>query len=149
MDNFGRSLRLPLKHRWTLAGTFVCALVVAILWGANIGVIYPLVEVCIHKKTLSQWASEKIAECETRSSEAQQRIKEAQDSLATASETQRGEIESHIAIVQADDDWAQASLHRYQWVQGPIERYLPNDPFQTLVLIVVGLLVGTVIKDAF
>ena len=37
MKEFGRVLRLSLKNRFTVAGVFVCSLIVAVLWGANHG----------------------------------------------------------------------------------------------------------------
>lgn len=48
MNNFCRVLRLALRNRFTAAGIFLCSLLVALLWGANIGTIYPVVEVVFH-----------------------------------------------------------------------------------------------------
>ena len=43
MKNFGRALRLALHYRWTFAGSVACALMIAVLWGGNIGTVYPIV----------------------------------------------------------------------------------------------------------
>ena len=40
MGNFARSLRLALRYHWTVAASVVCSLIVAALWGANIGTLY-------------------------------------------------------------------------------------------------------------
>ena len=45
MNHFVRSLKLALRYRYTLAGAVVSALFVAVLWGGNIGAVYPLVEI--------------------------------------------------------------------------------------------------------
>ena len=46
-----------------------------------------------------------------------------------------------------------AAEHRaertYVWLKPYLDRYLPNDPFQTIALIAAALLLGTVLKDLF
>ena len=64
MKDFGRSLRLAARNRWSLIGIFLTSLMVAVLWGANIGTLYPLVEVVFNGQDLPEYAAEKIAEYE-------------------------------------------------------------------------------------
>ena len=52
MNNFGRTLRMALKNRLVFAGSLVCAIAVAVLWGGNIGAVYPFVEVVLHGQSL-------------------------------------------------------------------------------------------------
>ena len=42
MKYFGRTLRLVLRYPWTLAASTCCAILVAVLWGGNIGAMYLL-----------------------------------------------------------------------------------------------------------
>ena len=35
MKNLRRALWMTLKYKWSLIGSFVCCLFVAVLWGAN------------------------------------------------------------------------------------------------------------------
>ena len=44
MKNFLRVLRLSLRYRFTFVASIVCALGVGVLWGGNIGAVYPFVE---------------------------------------------------------------------------------------------------------
>ena len=60
MKNFGRALRLALHYRWTFAGSVVCALMIAVLWGGNIGTVYPIVEVAFQGQSLHQWVDVRI-----------------------------------------------------------------------------------------
>ena len=60
MGNFARVVRLALRHYWTVAASVICALVVAVLWGGNIGFIYPIVEVVGLNQSLSTWADNSI-----------------------------------------------------------------------------------------
>ena len=44
---------------------------------------------------------------------------------------------------------AESDLERYEAIKPWIDAYLPNDPFRTLVVLVVVVLVGTIVKDSF
>jgi len=61
MTNFYRALRLALRHRWTFALAVFSAGIVAVLWGANIGTVYPFVEVVFQDQSLVEWADRGIA----------------------------------------------------------------------------------------
>lgn len=61
MTNFYRALRLALRHRWTFGLAVISAGVVAVLWGANIGTVYPFVEVVFQDQSLVEWADRGIA----------------------------------------------------------------------------------------
>ncbi len=60
--NFGRVVRMAIRYKFTFAATIVSALMVAILWGVNIGAVYPVVEVVFKNKSMQQWVDEKITE---------------------------------------------------------------------------------------
>ena len=47
MKNFQRVLRIVLRHKLFLAGTLTSAFLVAVLWGGNIGALYPMFEVIL------------------------------------------------------------------------------------------------------
>lgn len=64
MKNFGRVLRLSLRYPWTLGSSVACALAVALLWGGNIGAIYPLVEVAFQDHSLNQWVRNRVVKAE-------------------------------------------------------------------------------------
>ena len=55
MKNLYRALWMTLKYRWSLIGSFVCCLFVAVLWGANLGAVYPFVEIVLKGDTLHEW----------------------------------------------------------------------------------------------
>ena len=60
MRNYGRVLRLALRHRLTFAASVACALVVAIFWLVNISVIFPCVELTLTATTPPEWLDERI-----------------------------------------------------------------------------------------
>lgn len=64
MRNFVRSLRLALRHRWTLVGSIASALLVAVLWGGNISAVYPFVEVVFKGQSMQEWATGEVESTE-------------------------------------------------------------------------------------
>ncbi len=60
MKEFWRILRLSFRYRLTFALSVVCALGVAVLWGANIGAVYPFVEVAFKGESLQDWVNDRI-----------------------------------------------------------------------------------------
>ena len=50
---------MTLKYRWSLIGSFICCLCVAVLWGANLGAVYPFVEIVLHDKSLHEWVDDR------------------------------------------------------------------------------------------
>jgi ATP-binding cassette, subfamily B, bacterial MsbA len=150
--NFGRVVRMALRYKWTFLGTIVSALMVAILWGANIGAVYPVVEVVFKNKSIKQWVNEKIAENQAIVDAKSPELERLRRQLAAAENggSTQPAVQIRQAIRNADDavDRANYSL----WIAGlakPYAAYLPDDPFRTLVFITVFLLVGTVLKDLF
>ncbi len=148
MKNFFRVLRLALRYRWTFAASIVSALIVAALWGANIGTIYPFVEVAFENKSLQNWVDQRIAEAEQSIEQSRREIErlEAQVTVPEGAGEARG---SALPRARLRLQSQQSALHRYRWVKPWIDRYLPEDPFTTLCWLAAVLLVGTLLKDAF
>jgi subfamily B ATP-binding cassette protein MsbA len=189
MKDFSRVLRLALHYRFTLAASLVCALGVAILWGGNIGAVYPFVKVAFQRKSLHDWIDEEIqraqqtveektgqleryeslltqtpsAQAESlrrwieaerassgqASAERDARIGQYQTLLALTPAQREHEARTEIVLARSRIAAEQKALGLSRRLQPYIHRYLPQDPFQTLVLITGLLLLGTVVKDLF
>lgn len=149
MKNFARVLALALRYRLTLAGLFSCSLLVALFWGGNIGGVYPIVEVAIRGKPLQTWVADEIAQAEAKSAELRGQIQQLEQTLAerdgAAADGLRRELDFLQRRLQAEQT-ALATAHR---LQPYIVRYLPSDPFHTIVWIVVVLMAATAAKDFF
>src|SRR5688572_18039886 len=74
MKNLLRAARLALRHYWTLAGAVACSLVIALFWGANIGTVYPFVEVIFKNDSLHDWIDRQIQEGEKKADESRATI---------------------------------------------------------------------------
>jgi ATP-binding cassette, subfamily B, bacterial MsbA len=149
MDHFARTVRLALHYYWTVAASFACALIVAVLWSANISVLYPLVEVVGTNQNLAQRVDQKIAESQQdidRYSAEERRLKE---ELARAAESAVRPLERQLASATNSRESAEESLRQFRWFKPWVDAYLPDDPFRTLAVLVAVMLVATVVKDAF
>ncbi len=149
MNNFFRVMRVSLRYRWTVAAIVFLALGVGALWGANLGTIYPLVEVVLERQSLQDWVRKEITEAETRAAQLQVEIEDLQAKLVNAQSDRRIDLEVKIDNLQTRRQAELAALAGRKRLQPYIDRYLPTKPFTTLVLVIVVLLVGTIIKDLF
>jgi subfamily B ATP-binding cassette protein MsbA len=189
MREFSRILRLALQYRFTLVASLVCALGVAVLWGMNIGTVYPFVKVAFQGDSLQNWIDEEIrkgqqtieektvqierygsllaqtpskqaellrrwidlerASSGQASAESVTRISRYETLLASRPPQRQRQIRTEIGLDKSRVAAEQKALRLSQRFQPYVERYLPHDPFQTLVLITGLLLLGTVAKDLF
>lgn len=141
MTNFLRVVRLSLRYRLTVIGAIVCALAVGVLWGGNIGTVFPFVEVVFRGKSLQEWVDSEIVKAEDKISEIDAELSE----LHPSSDARSREVRSLESRREAETT-ALAGLRR---AQPYIHRFLPQQPFATLLLVVATLFVGTLVKDLF
>lgn len=140
MNDFGRALRLALKHRWTFAISVVCALFIAVLWGGNITTVYPVVEMTFQGKSTHQWTDERLEQSRAKVATLESRLTQLDE---PAHEVERRRVEQELLLEQT-------SLSSYEWFNANVvDPWLPDNPFQTLVIAIVFLLAGTVIKGLF
>jgi len=134
---------MTLKYRWSLIGSFVCCLFVAVLWGANLGAVYPFVEIVLKGDTLHEW------------------IDNQDDETLSAIATIEGEIKTLTA--QGIDDDNKSALARLnsnlgteqdkQWWNEALRPYVkdwaPKTAFQTLAWLMGLMFIGTVLRGIF
>ena len=65
MKNFIRLLRFAWPYRWKFGLSLGCAVMVAILWFANIGAVYPLLQILFYHQNTQRWVAEQIEESDT------------------------------------------------------------------------------------
>ena len=149
MSNFARVVRLALHYRFTVMGCLLSALLAAILWGGNIGAIYPIVKVVFDGVPLQQWVDKEIAKAHQTAAQQETRLEQLRQELATTPpEQQRGALRE-IGRAEARVVAEQRAETAYRWLQPYVHRYVPADPFQTIVIVVVALILGTLLKDLF
>ena len=152
MKNFLRAVRLTLRYRWTVFFAIVCSLGVALLWSANIGTVYPIIEVVFQNKSVPQWADEEVQQLQETVSISRDAVKQHEDSIKTAdnaTDFDQATRQHQLSLAHAKLAAEEEALAWAIWIQPYAHKYLPTTPFSTLVIVVVLLITGTLIKDLF
>lgn len=149
MKNFSRVLRIALQFRWTVAGTFVFSLLVAILWGGNIGALYPVIQVAFQGSSLQTWIDEEIEKSHETIRECQDTIAQTHQKLFDAKPEDAKVLQHQLKEAEFDLVAEDKVLATRERVQPWIHRLLPDDPFETVVAIVICLVFATFLKGIF
>jgi len=148
MDNFARVGRLALRLRGTFVVAVTSALAVGVLWGGNISAIGPFLEIATSGKSPRAWVADRVEKTEATITAFSDEVRQLESATADDESTQRsrsGELSAKRVRLEAARD----SLEYYRWIQPYVIRFLPDSAFQTLVLIVGLLVLGTIIKGLF
>ncbi len=138
MHNFYRALKVAIVYWPSLTLALLCSLGVALIWGGNIGAIYPVMEVTLAGKSLQDWNSERITLSEKNLAEIDKELSLfANRDLTDKEHHRRNELETKR---QSEVAAAAAATSIRPW----LNRFAPVDPFNT-VLVVMGLLMATTV----
>ncbi|MCU0712538.1 MAG: ABC transporter ATP-binding protein/permease [Pirellula sp.] len=141
MRNFGKAIReaAPLAPLILLAT--ICSFGIAVLWGSNIGALYPVIEITLRNESIQSWLDKKHAETRADLDRLTIQIQEVENKVPKDKATElelielrqlREERERTLAWTAWQRDWA--------------NRLLPNDAFQTICVIMGVLVVTTLVK---
>jgi subfamily B ATP-binding cassette protein MsbA len=147
MKNLTRALRQALTYRWSILGSFLCSIGVAICWGANLGGVYPFVEVVLNGKTLIEWAETRIADSQAEVATLDKTIAELE---AGQAQTDRAvNAPKDLARKISERELQLSRIESTEKLLPWLRKYTPKDAFQTLTLIIGFLLVATFFRGLF
>ncbi len=146
MKDFVRVLRIALRHRMALMGCVLTSVIVALLWGTNIGALYPMVDVVFKGDGFPEYVNNKLTGLQSDRVAVDQRIESYKQSLIGADGPLTSELTRSIQYAEFERVAIERSLDFWQRLQPYVDRYAPTDPYHTLLAIVGFLMVGTVIK---
>lgn len=149
MKNLRRALGMAFRYKWSIVCSTICAFLVAILWGANIGGVLPIIEIVFKGNSLHTMVDERIERSEKTRDTAQQSVTEAKQKLATAEGDRRIALEREIKLKEAVVRDEQASIDRTRRYEPWIKKYTPSEAFPTLILVFGVLFFGTVLRCLF
>ena len=132
MAGFLRVVRLSLRYRWTIVVSLTSSLLVGLFWGLNITTLYPVMEVVFRGESLHSTLDGQIEKLDSE-------VGALRIEAAAAGD---GSVDSRLAATQRALDLA-------HWVKPHLDRWLPDDPFRTLVFVFGAAMIGTVIKGVF
>jgi ATP-binding cassette subfamily B protein/subfamily B ATP-binding cassette protein MsbA len=149
--NFGRVVRMAIRYKFTFAASIFSALMVAILWGGNIGTLYPVVEVIFQDQSMQQWIDGQIAEGRKGIDDKTTQLDRLTHELANVHNDATAEksLNKKIVALNVELRAAKKTLATHEFAKPYIDKYMPTGPFKTLVVITVVLMLGTIIKDVF
>jgi ATP-binding cassette, subfamily B, bacterial MsbA len=149
MHNFLRTLRLVLRYKTTLALSTFTAIMVAVLWGFNIGGAYPIIAIITENKSVQQWLADDIKNSDVKIADFETQIDALKAKAAAANPQEKPAIESELQakrnMLQVEQDH-KARIERYQPYA---EKYLPHDPYQTVFVIMMVISLGYILKNIF
>jgi len=150
MHYFLRALRDAAKSWPLLLASFLCSCGVASLWGANIAALFPIIEVTLNGDSLQTWNNRRIKDAQTRIESTTAERARLDDWLKTdglpadQAATGRARLEA-IALGLRNDEALLSTSHQLApW----IDRFLPLDPFTTVLWVVGFVVVSTFVKHA-
>lgn len=147
MRNFRRAIFDSLHHWPLLVLATLCSVGVATLWSANIGAMYPVIQMTLEDKSVQSRLAESLA---TTQRDFEDQVTEAellQCQLLVATDS-----DAIVTLKEAETALAKqhASTARLlYWQQGQLslaKRILPTDPFRTICCIMGVLVFSTMIK---
>ncbi|MCH2179242.1 MAG: ABC transporter ATP-binding protein/permease [Mariniblastus sp.] len=151
MKNLNRALRMALNYRWSLIGASLCSLLVALFWGANLGAVYPFVEVVLKDKSLTEWVEQRIEDSHQAIEKSEEEIKELESQITTGeldtkqTEVNRRAVRSLKTDIKTQEERISWSVALEPW----IKRYAPSDPYMTLVILMCLMVIGTIFRGVF
>ncbi|MFT3879476.1 MAG: ABC transporter ATP-binding protein [Gemmatales bacterium] len=157
MHNFFRALQFAWPHRWKFFASLACAVMVALLWGANFTAIYPFLKILTEKKTPQQWINEQITQYDTQLDALRKSVNEGEEKQAKiSSQPPSADRDKQLAAISgllARDQENLASTERSSYWSWKLKRfvdiYVPEDPFKVLLIIFGMVLAGVALKGVF
>ena len=157
MKNFLRSLRYVWPYRRRLIASIVCALLAAALWGLNFTAVYPFLKLLTTEQSLQTWIDTSIARQEKlvddldrkadRASKNEEEAHKGADGKQKDKKLRDAVAESYK--IQSQLESARRTLYYYQVLRKYIYKFCPEDPFQTLVMLIVVVVIAVAVKGLF
>ncbi len=148
--NFFKVIRMAIRYRLTFFSSIFCALIVAVLWGGNIGgTVYPIVEVTFQSESPQKWIDRQIAETQKTAAEKTAEIATLEKELPRAEPKRQQAINREIDLARSRLEAEEKAKSQYLRFKPFIDNYLPENPFKFMALIIGLFLLGTILKDIF
>jgi len=145
--NFRRTAAGVLRRPWLLAGALCCSLLTAILWGGNIGALHPVLEVVVRGQSAQAWLTQEIYEADAKITH----LEAQSDALAqqlTQSPAEKAALVRRRLQKTEQELATQRQLRARSQAWLPFaEQYLPDQPFSTVGLLVLLLLIAAVLRN--
>jgi subfamily B ATP-binding cassette protein MsbA len=113
MKNFARLVRFAWPYRVRFGLSLACASLVAVMWGGNIGAVYPLLSILFRNQNCQYWIAEKVDQTETEVQVATARLAEL-DEVGRGGTISLAELEPRMRRIFREKQVETESLRKLQ-----------------------------------
>jgi ATP-binding cassette subfamily B protein/subfamily B ATP-binding cassette protein MsbA len=157
MKNFLRGLRCSWPYRGRLAMSLVCAVIAAVLWGSTFTAVSPVLRILGSKGNLQSWVDDKISDLSDKIAEINTDLLDPKKDFKDLIGQQPGplhdkqlrDVTYKISKLEGELKSASFQLWLYQVAKWRVTRFLPEDPFETLVWVLVVVVLGVLVRTLF
>ncbi|HLJ96915.1 MAG TPA: ABC transporter ATP-binding protein [Gemmataceae bacterium] len=157
MKNFLRGLRCAWPYRGRLMLSLACALVAAILWGMTFTAVSPVLKILDSKRNLQAWLDDCLSETQNNIALINSELRDVNqefDALNNQPETPMRnkwlrDVTLRMHKLESDLRSASFESYVYQLIKWRCVRFLPEDPFETLVWVMSLVVFGVLIRGIF
>jgi subfamily B ATP-binding cassette protein MsbA len=148
MKNFAQAVREAWRHWPTLAAAVLCSMSVAALWGVNIAALYPIIQTTLEGKSLQQGNADQVAKVRAELVVHEQTVADLDAQiLAAANPNERRQLQGRRELAAGQVAIDREAIEWGEWAQPLFDRWLPSNPFETVVLIVTLVAAATALKQ--
>lgn len=156
MNYFGRALADAFRFWPLLIIATLCSVGNGALWGLNIGALFPVIEVTIAGESLQQWIQDEIDSSNSRIASIESQVLLIQEQSADLSVVEgrpigpgdkaKAAVENRLELLRSQLSAERAGLATSLKMQPYINRFLPPDPFSTVLMVMGCVMVFTFLK---
>ena len=146
MKAFARAVLLSFRYKWTIIGSIICSLLIAVLWSASISTVFPVVKIVLEGKTAQSWFQEEIDSAKQTAIGLESEIAELELEAQQLNQEDASPIYNKIDLKKDRLKGERNAIAKYEKYQPYVEKYAPTSPFETLVYAMIWLLATSILK---
>ncbi|MDO4557839.1 MAG: ABC transporter ATP-binding protein, partial [Planctomycetia bacterium] len=148
---YTRAVLLALRNRTTWILSSLCALIVALCWGGNIGGLYPFLELTMQNRSVHQWVDEECEKARLGAIEWTGKTQKLRERLTEISpkDPEYTRLDAELEDAQERVAAEKRAETLYRFVQPWVHRWVPRDLFMATVLLFGILFAITIVKNLF
>ena len=147
MKYFSQALKDASRHKFVIAAAMACSLAVAALWTFNIGALFPIIQTTLNGQSLQSWNQQRIDLAATELKALETEIANLNQKLAQAEKQTRQSLEHARKKAERHKTNAEFTIWWTSKIQPLFERWMPSEPFPTVVLAVCIVVAATALKQ--
>ncbi|QDT31535.1 ABC transporter ATP-binding protein [Thalassoglobus polymorphus] len=156
MGSFQKLFPYVWPFRKQLLVSVVLGLLVAVLWGANLSLAFPVIKILLEQKNLHDYVDDRIENAQAEEAEALASVDRAELEVRRLREsgipaTDPAYTESLRKQARANDKLTghRREHYQFQWLQSYVMPVVPKNEFKTLFWLLVIVILATAVKGVF